>query len=65
MNNLEKKIIALKSELGYDDNYLKKRISEGQKKIKQKDMEGACEDFLFVKNMGSSLADELLSKYCR
>lgn len=61
----EKKVTALKAELGYDDDYLNKKIEEGQKKLKQKDRQGACEDFLFVKYMGSALADDLIAKYCR
>ncbi|KIO76234.1 energy transducer TonB [Pedobacter lusitanus] len=61
----EGRITALKKELGYDDSYLEKRIEEGKKRLKQKDKQGACEDFLFVKYMGSSLADELLEKYCK
>lgn len=61
----EKKVTALKTELGYDDDYLHNKIEEGQKKLKQKDRQGACEDFLFVKHMGSTLADDLLAKYCR
>jgi TonB family protein len=60
----EKKVIALKKELGYDDEYFQKRIAAGQKKLKQKDRQGACEDFLFVRNMGSNLADALLAQYC-
>lgn len=61
----ESRITALKKELGYDDAYLQKKIKEGEKKLKQKDRQGACEDFLFVKYMGSTLADELLEKYCK
>jgi TonB family protein len=61
----EKQVTALKAELGYDDDFLNKKIEEGQKKLKQKDRQGACEDFLFVKYMGSTLADDLIAKYCR
>jgi TonB family protein len=61
----EGRITALRKELGYDDAYLEKIIIQGQKKLKQKDRQGACEDFLFVKYMGSALADELLEKYCK
>lgn len=61
----EARFIALKKELGYDDDYLSGRIQDGLKKLKQKDKQGACEDFLFVKYMGSDLADELLEKYCK
>lgn len=60
----ESRIMALKSELGYDEAYLKERIADGQRKLKQKDKQGACEDFQFVKNMGSDLADALLAQYC-
>jgi TonB family protein len=60
----ESKIVALKTSLGYDDDYLNNRIADGRKKLKQKDKQGACEDFLFVKYMGSDLADDLLAKYC-
>ncbi|WP_316810675.1 TonB family protein [Pedobacter heparinus] len=61
----EARFIALKKELGYDDEYLSGRIQDGLKKLKQKDKQGACEDFLFVKYMGSDLADEVLEKYCK
>jgi len=61
----ESRIIALKKELGYDEEFLRSKIGEGEKKLRQKDMAGACEDFLFVKYMGSPLADELLKRYCK
>lgn len=61
----EARILRLKAELGYDETYLKERINDGKRKLKQKDLQGACEDFLFVKHMGSSLADELIAQYCR
>ncbi|WP_214227400.1 TonB family protein [Pedobacter sp. B4-66] len=60
----ERKIIALKTSLGYDDEYMKMRVDDGLKKLKQKDKQGACEDFMFVKNMGYDLADEQIAKYC-
>lgn len=61
----EQRFVALKNELGYDDEYFNARIKDGLKKLKQKDKQGACEDFLFVKYMGSDLANEMLEKYCR
>jgi TonB family protein len=61
----EAQIIAIKNQLGIDDDYLESRIKNGLKKIKQGDKQGACEDFLFVKHMGSKLADEYLEKYCK
>lgn len=61
----EGRFVALKSDLGYDEEYFKARIKDGLKKLKQKDKQGACEDFLFVKYMGSDLANEMLDKYCK
>ena len=61
----EARFVGLKKELGYDDAYFKERIGDGLRKLKQKDRQGACEDFLFVKYMGSDLADEMLTKYCK
>lgn len=61
----EAQIIALKNQLGIDDEYLSERVQNGLKKIKQGDKEGACTDFNFVKNTGSTLADEYLAKYCK
>ena len=61
----EPRFIALKKELGYDDEWLLAKVKEGEKKLRQKDYQGACEDFLFVKYMGSSIADELLQRYCK
>ncbi|MET4081227.1 TonB family protein [Pedobacter sp. UYP30] len=61
----EQQIVKLKNQLGIDDDYLSERIKMALKKIKQGDNQGACEDFNFVKNMGSNLADDYLKKYCK
>lgn len=61
----EVQIIGIKNQLGIDDEYLDDRIKMGLKKIKQGDKQGACEDFNFVKYMGSKKADEYLAKYCK
>ncbi|WAC41469.1 TonB family protein [Pedobacter sp. SL55] len=61
----EEKIIALKNEMGVDDDYLTKKIAIAEKKISQGDLQSACEDFKFVKYMGSTKADKLLAKYCK
>lgn len=60
----ENRIIALKKSLGYDDEYLAGKLDSGRKKLRQNDKQGACEDFLFIKYMGSDQADELLAEYC-
>ncbi|RZL50499.1 MAG: energy transducer TonB [Pedobacter sp.] len=61
----EAKITQIKNQLEIDDEYLQERISTGLKKIKQGDRQGACEDFNFVKYMGSDKANEWLTKYCK
>lgn len=61
----EARFSRLKEELGYNERYFQERIDDGKRKLKQKDQQGACEDFMFVKNMGSSLADEFIAQYCR
>ncbi|MNK13354.1 Gram-negative bacterial tonB protein [compost metagenome] len=61
----EEKIIALKKEMGVDDDFLARKIKVAEKKISQGDLESACEDFKFVKYMGSTKADKLLAKYCK
>ncbi|WP_443936999.1 energy transducer TonB [Pedobacter sp. MW01-1-1] len=61
----EAQIIALKNQLGITNEYLDEIISQGLKKIEQGDSEGACESFTFVKNMGSTKADQYLTQYCK
>lgn len=61
----EAKILRIKNELEITDEYLANKIESGLKKIKQGDKQGACEDFNFVKYMGSDAANELLAKYCK
>lgn len=61
----EAQIIAIKNQLGIDDEYLQSKIDSGMKKLKQGDKQGACEDFTFVKHMGSKMADDYLAKYCK
>jgi TonB family protein len=61
----EDKIVSLKADLGIDDDYLDRKIRIGERKIAQGDLQSACEDFKFVKYMGSTKADQLLAKYCK
>lgn len=60
----EGKILKIKNDLGIDEDYLQHRIEAGLKKYKQGDKQGACEDFNFVKYMGSTQAEKWLTKYC-
>lgn len=61
----EDKIVALKEEMGVDDDFIARKIRIAEKKISQGDLQNACEDFKFVKYMGSTKADKLLAKYCK
>mgnify|MGYP003575057397 CR=1 FL=1 len=61
----ESEITALKNDMGVDDDFIAKRIRIAEKKITQGDLQSACEDFKFVKYMGSTKADKLLAKYCK
>ena len=61
----DSKIIMLKTELEIDDNFLAKKIEIAERKIKQGDLQSACEDFKFVRYMGSAKADALIAKYCK
>jgi hypothetical protein len=61
----ENKILLIKNELGVDNEFLDKKLSSGLKKYKQGDKIGACEEFNFVKYMGSDKADEFILKYCK
>ncbi|RNL49590.1 TonB family protein [Pedobacter jejuensis] len=61
----EVQILAIKSQLGIDDEYLDELINTALKKIKQGDKQGACEDFNLVKNLGSNKAEDYLAKYCK
>jgi len=61
----ESRALELKETLGYDDDYLARRLDDGKKKLKQQDFQGACEDFKFVKYMGSAIADDLIARHCK
>ena len=60
----EQQIIALKQELGFDAGYAAEVLEQANRKYKQGDHESACEDWLFIRNIGSEIADVLLSKNC-
>ncbi|WP_374166200.1 TonB family protein [Arcticibacter sp. MXS-1] len=60
----EKKIMQLKEQLGYNEEYIDEVIQQAQKKLRQGDKEGACEDLRFVKKLGSSKADRLIESSC-
>lgn len=61
----EQKILHLKEQLGYDDEFIDNLIQQARKKLKQGDKEGACEDLQFVRKLGSNKADDLIEASCR
>ena len=61
----EPEIIALKKQLGYDDDFIADMLNQAGKKLKQGDKAGACEDWNFIRNIGSDKADGNLAKYCK
>lgn len=60
----EQVIINLKAQLGFDDEFAAEILKQANAKLKQGDTEGACEDWLFIRNIGSDIADGMLSRYC-
>ena len=61
----EFEISRFKAELGFDNDFIAKKLREARQKLKQGDKESACEDFYFVKYLGSTLADELIAEHCK
>ena len=60
----EATIIALKKQLGFDDALINDLLSQANEKLKQRDTEGACADWNFIRNIGSDKADSFIKKYC-
>lgn len=61
----EQKIVQLKEQLGYNDEYIGRVIDQARQKIKKGDKEGACQDLQFVKKIGSDRADKLIEENCQ
>jgi TonB family protein len=61
----EATIINLKKQLGFDDELITDVLKQADKKLKQRDQEGACTDWTFIRNIGSNRADSFISKYCK
>jgi TonB family protein len=57
-------IQVLKTELGIDEDLWKELLDQASQKLKQGDKEGACKDWKFIRDTGSTLADTYLAKYC-
>jgi TonB family protein len=61
----EFEILQLKSELGFDDDFINSKLKEAKQKLRQGDKIGACETLLFVKYIGSAAADGLIAENCK
>ncbi|NOW94437.1 energy transducer TonB [Mucilaginibacter sp. SG564] len=60
----EPAILALKKQLGFDDELISDLLKQANQKLKQGDKEGACTDWTFIRNIGSDKADSFIKKYC-
>jgi len=60
----EQEIIALKQQLGFDDELIDELLQKADAKQKQGDTDGACEDWNFIRNIGSNRADDFIAHYC-
>lgn len=61
----EFRIQALKAQLGYDDKFIERLLKQGQRKLKQEDRQGACEDFHIIRRLGSDKSAQLIDQYCK
>ncbi len=61
----EPRIIALKIQLGYDDKYIDRLFKQAQRKFKQGDKEGACEDYQTVRRLGSEMSATMIAQNCK
>ena len=61
----EAAILALKKQLGYDDNFVNDLLEQANEKLNEGDKNGACQDWSFIHNIGSKKADKFLAQYCQ
>lgn len=61
----ELRIQNLKYQLGYDEKFIDRLLKQAQRKLKQGDLEGACEDFGMIRSLGSDKSATFLAQNCR
>lgn len=61
----ELRIQNLKYQLGYDEKFIDRLLKQAQRKLKQEDFEGACEDFEMIRRLGSDKSAPFLAQNCR
>ena len=62
---MKKKILELKEQLGYNEKFIDRLIRQANQKLRQGDKESACEDFTFIKQIGSEKADKFIITNCK
>ena len=61
----EARIEAIKMQLGYDDKFIERLLKQAQRKLKQGDSQGACEDFQIIRMLGSSSSAAFIEQHCK
>jgi TonB family protein len=60
----EARIEAIKMQLGFDDKFIQSLLRQAQQKLKQEDRQGACEDFIIIRRLGSDQSAKFIEQYC-
>lgn len=60
----EAAINDLKLQLGYDDRFIDRLFKQAQRKLKQGDKEGACEDLITIRRLGSDRSEVMIRENC-
>ena len=61
----ELRMQALKYQLGYDEKFIDRLLKQAQRKLKQADLEGACEDFQMIRRLGSDKSASFIEQNCK
>lgn len=61
----EARIQALKAQLGYDEKFIDRLLKQAQRKLKQGDNQGACEDARMIRSLGSNKSLNLIDLNCK
>lgn len=61
----EARIIALKIQLGYDSKFVDRLFKQAQRKLKQGDKEGSCEDLQTIRRLGSDISATMIAQNCK
>jgi TonB family protein len=56
---------TLKYQLGFDEKFIDRLLKQAQRKLKQEDFEGACEDFQTIRRLGSDKSASFIDQNCK